>query len=607
MCAHSFSRWLITLTYFFLFGGTSQAEVPAICSTSQSITTNFSKLQCALSCEDYWRTHPLARPEVGSTAYCEGAESTIARVIRGSTWEECATSLWQGLHSFAEKARLYLALIAWTGKQVHAHLEERTRFLEDCNHDNDCRRVMGRALVENMGRDQNGNWLISDAELDKKLTGQNVQALKTRLDQQGESLKRACDGVLAELAPSWNNLGLEGNGLAQRRFEQVVARAPQCVGPLRLSPPPPREVPAPFKKLGIRLECYDQKRAFNLACMQVGKTVADPLVLIPGAAVAGAALVKKATELATLGFFEAELQAAADLRAVAADAGPFNPRAFLSAAKPELGSPKVMDFEPHYPVLPGETDPLSKAARSLNASGVNTYVKDFTGTDLTMKAYQSTEYQPDKQKLVPIVVFRRSIINNPEGFAGTINHEKSHALNVLRAQSNKLVGQARLIEFKAESGRVLSGDSYAKYMRIDEVHARAVQSSTQLSLARNALAEGHIDVARDQVRQASDVITTGVRMKSESSDHLALTSKALLGSNDYSKKTGVMTVKISTQNGSRVNVQLNVGKFLAPDQANSNAVELVNRAQRDLNDMITVFNKNRNRLHQLQQKLESLP
>lgn len=112
--------WALPFIFMLLAVQVSRAETLEHCTTTHSIATNFSKLQCALSCEDYWQKFPATRPAPGSTAYCEDAAGTIQHLLRGSTWADCGSSLWTGLQSFAERARLYLALIAWTSV---SHLE----------------------------------------------------------------------------------------------------------------------------------------------------------------------------------------------------------------------------------------------------------------------------------------------------------------------------------------------------------------------------------------------------------------------------------------------------------------------------------------------------
>jgi hypothetical protein len=91
----------------------------------------------------------------------------------------------------------------------------------------------------------------------------------------------------------------------------------------------------------------------------------------------------------------------------------------------------------------------------------------------------------------PFFVMPKEAVSNPKEYASTAAHETVHVSNTARLSKGQELGNKRTIGIFADGDALIKPGSYSKYMRIDEVHARAVQSGVDLKIAEDALKKGN--------------------------------------------------------------------------------------------------------------------
>lgn len=263
-------------------------------TTLGSIHQDVSQLTCLIKCEPFWKANPESRPPSDSEAYCRPMSYIVKDLFTRHSAKECLEGAWQGLLSFADQLRAYALLAKSIGASIRSEILEHKAFVEGCRKDVPCRRALGRMLGSYQARQANGEYVISDAELDHDLLKADFNALAIRLATERENERRRCESQLAQLQSAWNQSGLDGEALAQKRFEVVSLREPQCAGVLGLTPV--------SQILDERqTQCLDRSNAVKSACLEAVKFVADPIVVLPvvgasaKALLAGKSLMKATT------------------------------------------------------------------------------------------------------------------------------------------------------------------------------------------------------------------------------------------------------------------------------------------------------------------------
>jgi hypothetical protein len=211
----------------------------------------------------------------------------------------------------------------------------------------------------------------------------------------------------------------------------------------------------------------------------------------------------------------------------------------------KLGDAVEIDGIAHSPVVASDSsDTLSKVASNMEEkNGVKTYVRAFSESE---KGYAYASEDADGK---PYMVFQRSTLENPETDANVIAHEATHVSNSLRAADNQDLGAARTVEFNTASSSL--GDSqvlssitgYSTHMRIDEIHARAVESGVSINRAQQAISDGDLNSARTYLWSAKNAIKTGREMQTNSARIL---NKALENAHDvvYDKSSGKVEILV---------------------------------------------------------------
>jgi len=267
-------------------------------------------------------------------------------------------------------------------------------------------------------------------------------------------------------------------------------------------------------------------------------------------------------------------------------------------------------FSPSKSSLGGET--FQKVKTHLDKRGVDTHIEEFP------KGEKAAAFQGYDENENPFVAFAS---NKDKPISdGVIAHEAAHANNTLRLRSNQDLGAARTIEFHNFGPQPLvKVPAYEKKMRIDEVHARAVESSTDLQRAEKTLqAKGDFKSAERQMLNAEALIQDGLEMQAKSRDLLQSALATLQESRrswTYDKNSGYVTVHVAR--GTQVRppndailsmaepklgafgIKLKVGQNLELDHAQKRAGELVNFALKDLSRFDKTFQFNREKIKRL--------
>lgn len=299
------------------------------------------------------------------------------------------------------------------------------------------------------------------------------------------------------------------------------------------------------------------------------------------------------------------------------------------ARKPYIEKAVDLKGDKAYKVAAGGDDTLSKAARSLEKRDIGVYVKEFPESKSNTTAY-STADKDNK----PIVVFRKSVLKDPESQAGAIGHEATHAVNRLRANKAQELGRARTVRFKAQGDARLNPQmsTYKTYSRADEVHARAVQSGLELRQAEKAIAAGNYQAAKGFLKEASVRIDEGEKMRRAAKANFRLAREEIELSENfnhlhYNGKTGEVVVivplhtpeqvarlaklkKIDYQaylkaernvDGVRVSVDVEAG--LEKSKALKRAEEVLRLADQDIDRFNKSFQINARKLKELEARM----
>lgn len=282
----------------------------------------------------------------------------------------------------------------------------------------------------------------------------------------------------------------------------------------------------------------------------------------------------------------------------------------------------------HDKILGTGDNTLSKVANRMEEKGIDTYIKpNFENA--------RTRASSGVNDGAPVLYFRKNILKNPDDYAGLIGHEATHAVNTSRALGQQDLGYARTVGFKT-SGEVNLNPGlsvYKKYMRIDEIHARAVHSGVEIDRAEKAFKAGNVKEAKKRLDEAAEKIEEASKMQRASralfNEAQFELSEAGPGQIVYNKKDGVLTIHVpmhteaeakhlkklkkaasgpayaaAVANSGGVKVSVEVGKGLKNSAARSRAADIMQLSTKDMDRFNKTFAANKKRLEALKQKLK---
>lgn len=227
----------------------------------------------------------------------DGAIHKVASQISALS---CMEGAWAGVLTAPETLKAYGTMVENVGLAIRANVEAHRKFIKDCDKSIECRRELARGLAQYNLKKANGDWWVSDSEVDKYVKNLDVLSLinQTGVHQQGQ--KRYCEGLLSAITQKIRSQGLESDDFAMARFQMLAAKEPQCLGTMKMLKPSPN-VNTPVEKVswakwfaekGVQIQCYPPGKISELVCYQAAALVADPLVLTGAGVVSGKVVAK---------------------------------------------------------------------------------------------------------------------------------------------------------------------------------------------------------------------------------------------------------------------------------------------------------------------------
>jgi hypothetical protein len=188
------------------------------------------------------------------------------------------------------------------------------------------------------------------------------------------------------------------------------------------------------------------------------------------------------------------------------------------------------------------------------------YVEKFDESKKTTRGYSSQNWEGR-----PTLVMPSGAENSPVDQVGTIWHEATHVSNSARASKGQALGEMRTssIHAPADGSYELKGlwGSYKEYVRMDEIHARAVQSGVQLDRAEKLLKTGDVRNADLLLKDADRTLYAAEEMRKASDLHYKMAINGLRNPSSPIKVSYVV------EGGTKARIQVPIKFFSDPETA----------------------------------------
>jgi|GEM_PF-2934856 len=288
----------LILIFLILFSEISLARPVDVCLTKKiNSITGLQNQACLIECQTYFDQNPEASPSKAQEgSICQTPLGQLRQkfnpIENAKNTAACFKGAFQSVVGLPERMAALVNMGDQAFKAISNDHSELLKLQKECNKSVACKIEIARKLPKYSEKNTQGDYLISDINLEKSLSQVDSWTLINQARTEKRKLANKCLSVFsnasnqaAQRAASKKWTPAE----SQYRYDTIKNENPQCLAALDLQPPKPSDTKSDennnswLESLGIKLQCYPPEKLNELACYEVTSLVVDPLMLLgPG-------------------------------------------------------------------------------------------------------------------------------------------------------------------------------------------------------------------------------------------------------------------------------------------------------------------------------------